>query len=118
MEEKNPKKFQVAPRDIATHATPTQEETKGGGRPPIEEEMKNDKVISTYVTTDVREKLREYAKRENRTVADVVRSFIEEKVMPRAGALEILCQSSRISTTQGKTHGTNTRYTSNTATNS
>ena len=34
------------------------------------------------------------------------------------GALEILCQSSRISTTQGQTHGTNTRYTGNIATNS
>jgi hypothetical protein len=34
------------------------------------------------------------------------------------GALEILCQSSRISTTQGQTHGTNTRYTGNITANS
>jgi len=34
------------------------------------------------------------------------------------GALEILCQSSRISTTQGQTHGINTRYTGDTTANS
>jgi len=33
-------------------------------------------------------------------------------------ALEILCQSSRISTTQGQAHGINIRHTSNIAANS
>jgi hypothetical protein len=39
-------------------------------------------------------------------------------ISPDSGALEILCQSSRISTTQGQTHGTNTRYAGNITTNS
>ena len=39
-------------------------------------------------------------------------------VSKKRGALEILCQSSRISTTQGQTHGTNTRYTGNITANS
>lgn len=79
MENNNTKKFNVAPRQMETHADTSASES-GGGRPLLEESEKNDKVITTYVRTEIRELLKEKARLENRTVAQVVRSLIEKEV--------------------------------------
>jgi hypothetical protein len=72
------KKFNVAPREIIGHATPVDEATTIIGRPK-KTEPKADKIVTFYLTAEGREKLQAYAKSQNRTVSQVVRTMVENE---------------------------------------
>lgn len=76
------KKFNVAPREIIGHATPVDEVDEATtiiGRPK-KTEPKADKVVTFYLTAEGREKLQAYAKSQNRTVSQVVRTMVEKQL--------------------------------------
>ena len=80
------KKFNVAPREIIGHATPineVEEVTTTIGRPK-KTTPKADKIVTFYLTEEGRESLQAYAKSQNRTVSQVVRTMVEKEIFVSA----------------------------------
>ena len=73
------KKFNIAPREMETHAV-MQTKNETIGRPTIEEADKCNKIVSTYTTEAVRDAFKELAKKRKRKVAELLRELIEDAV--------------------------------------